>query len=55
MKSENEKDGRQSQCSEQWVEGVLKAEEHSSSFPDLSKKLSSMPSLINTKVETSTL
>ncbi|XP_031125263.1 uncharacterized protein LOC116027687 isoform X1 [Ipomoea triloba] len=55
MKPENEKDGKQSQCSEQWVDGVLKAEEHSSSFPDLSKKFSSLPSLINTKVDTSTL
>lgn len=40
-----------SEPSEHWVQGVLKAENHGSSFPDISQKVSSLPDLINSKME----
>lgn len=44
---ENGQDGKQSQPSEQWVQGVLNSDDHSSSFPDMSKKVSSLPNIMN--------
>lgn len=35
-----------SQSQDQWVQGVVKAEEHDSSFPDISKKVPSLPSAL---------
>ncbi|KAJ8560366.1 hypothetical protein K7X08_004424 [Anisodus acutangulus] len=40
-------DDKQSQPSEQWVQGVLNSDDHNSSFPDMSKKVSSMPNIMN--------
>ncbi|KAM7486984.1 hypothetical protein LguiA_002993 [Lonicera macranthoides] len=51
MNPENAK--QEIQCSEsqeQWVQGV-KVEDHDSSFPDISKKVSSMSELTNTRTE----
>ncbi|KAJ0024175.1 hypothetical protein Pint_07048 [Pistacia integerrima] len=43
MKAEDGKEARQhSQSQDQWVQGVLKEESHSSSFPDMSKRVSSL-------------
>lgn len=39
-------DGQYSQSEDQWVQGVLKAEEHGSSFPDISKKVPLLPNLM---------
>lgn len=52
---ENEQDTKQSQPSEQWVQGVLNNDDHSSSFPDISKKVSSSPNIMkaNTKLTSS--
>ncbi|CAN4119820.1 unnamed protein product [Withania somnifera] len=50
---ENGPDGKQSQPSDQWVQGVLSSDGHSSSFPDMSKKVSSSPNNANTKWTTS--
>lgn len=44
---ENGQDSKQSQPSEQWVQGVLNSDDHSSSFPDMSKKVSSSPNIMN--------
>ncbi|PHT34341.1 hypothetical protein CQW23_26141 [Capsicum baccatum] len=44
---ENGQDSKLSQPSEQWVEGVLSSDNHSSSFPDISKKVSSSPNIMN--------
>lgn len=44
---ENGQDSKLSQPSEQWVEGVLNSDNHSSSFPDISKKVSSSPNIMN--------
>ncbi|MCD9646663.1 hypothetical protein HAX54_036689 [Datura stramonium] len=44
---ENGQDGKQSQPSEQWVQGVLNSDDHSLSFPDMSKKVSSLPNIMN--------
>ncbi|KAJ0085819.1 hypothetical protein Patl1_07110 [Pistacia atlantica] len=42
MKPEDGKEARQhSQSQNQWVQGVLKEESHGSSFPDMSKRVSS--------------
>ncbi|KAK7832437.1 protein efr3 like protein [Quercus suber] len=35
-----------SQSQDQWVQGVVKAEEHDSSFPDISKNVPSLPSAL---------
>ncbi|XP_055836227.1 protein SEMI-ROLLED LEAF 2 isoform X2 [Solanum dulcamara] len=43
---ENGQDSKQSQPSEQWVQGVLNSDDHSSSFPDMSKKVYS-PNIMN--------
>ncbi|KAJ0080904.1 hypothetical protein Patl1_10711 [Pistacia atlantica] len=43
MKPEDGKEARQhSQSQDQWVQGVLKEESHGSSFPDMSKRVSSL-------------
>lgn len=43
MKPEDGKEARQrSQSQDQWVQGVLKEEPHGSSFPDMSKRVSSL-------------
>lgn len=44
---ENGQDSKQSEPSEQWVQGVLNSDDHSSSFPDMSKKVSSSPNSMN--------
>ncbi|KAL3506672.1 hypothetical protein ACH5RR_032054 [Cinchona calisaya] len=44
-------DKKNSNLSEQWVQGVLKAENHDSSFPDISQKVPSLPNIINSKME----
>uniref|UniRef100_A0A5B7APT7 ARM repeat superfamily protein n=1 Tax=Davidia involucrata TaxID=16924 RepID=A0A5B7APT7_DAVIN len=50
MNPENAKQGKQ--CSQdQWVQGVLEAKDLGSSFPDISKKVPSVPNLINSKPE----
>ncbi|XP_030937775.1 uncharacterized protein LOC115963033 isoform X1 [Quercus lobata] len=47
MSSKNGKeDVLHSQSQDQWVLGVVKAEEHDSSFPDISKKVPSLPSAL---------
>lgn len=40
-------DGQYSESQDQWVQGVLKAEVHDSSFPDVSQKVPSLPNLKN--------
>lgn len=47
-------DKQHSQNQDQWVQGVLKKEENSSSFPDISDKVPSLPNLINGKPELDT-
>ncbi|XP_075085714.1 protein SEMI-ROLLED LEAF 2 isoform X2 [Nicotiana tabacum] len=43
-------DGKQSQP-EQWIQGVLNSDDHSSSFPDMSKKVSSLPNIMNADIK----
>ncbi|OIS98662.1 hypothetical protein A4A49_07409 [Nicotiana attenuata] len=43
-------DGKQSQP-EQWIQGVLSSDDHSSSFPDMSKKVSSLPNIMNADIK----
>ncbi|XP_050372855.1 protein SEMI-ROLLED LEAF 2 isoform X2 [Argentina anserina] len=40
-------DGQVSESQNQWVQGVLKADGHDSSFPDVSQKVPSLPNLKN--------
>lgn len=40
-----------SQNQDQWVQGVHRADENGSSFPDISKKVPSLPKHINAKLE----
>lgn len=49
MKPANGKEGRQhSQSEDQWVQGLQNEEDNDSSFPDMSKKVSSLKdSMIN--------
>lgn len=46
--------GRDSQSQEQWVQEVLKVENNGSSFPAISRKVSSISSLVSIKLESST-
>lgn len=46
---ENTKRDREPQ--DQWVQGVMKADDHGSSFPDISKKVPSLPKVVSTKVD----
>lgn len=39
-------DGLNSQSQDQWVQGVLKADEHGSSFPNIHKKVTSLPNTL---------
>jgi len=48
---ENGQDSKQSEPSEQWVQGVLNSDDHSSSFPDMSKKVSSSPNSMNANIK----
>ncbi|XP_059291448.1 protein SEMI-ROLLED LEAF 2 isoform X1 [Lycium ferocissimum] len=50
---ENGQDGKQSQPSEQWVQGVLNTDDQYSSFPHMSKKVSSSIMNANTKLTSS--
>nr|XP_016489564.1 PREDICTED: uncharacterized protein LOC107809442 [Nicotiana tabacum] len=47
---ENGRHGKQSQP-EQWIQGVLNNDDHSSSFPDMSKKVSSLPNIMNADIK----
>ncbi|KAA8531396.1 hypothetical protein F0562_006108 [Nyssa sinensis] len=52
MNPENAKLVKQySQSQDQWVQGVVEAKDHGSSFPDISRKVPSVPNLINSKPE----
>lgn len=52
MKAETiDEDKHHSQNQDQWVQGILKTEENGSSFPDISKKVPSLPNHIKAKLE----
>ncbi|RVW28586.1 hypothetical protein CK203_094814 [Vitis vinifera] len=52
MKAETtDEDKHHSQNQDQWVQGILKTEENGSSFPDISKKVPSLPNHIKAKPE----
>ncbi|XP_010241507.1 PREDICTED: uncharacterized protein LOC104586087 isoform X2 [Nelumbo nucifera] len=52
INSENSKQHLEnSQLQDQWVQEVLKAQDHCSSFPDISKKVPRLPDVMNTKPE----
>ncbi|XP_027119451.1 protein SEMI-ROLLED LEAF 2-like isoform X2 [Coffea arabica] len=46
---------KNSNLSEQWVQGLLKVDKHDSSFPDISQKVSSLPDITSSKMEMATL
>ena len=46
---------KNSNLSEQWVQGLLKVDKHDSSFPDISQKVSFLPDITSSKMEMATL